>query len=68
MNTMTYDVEFPYGRFREYAVNVTTEEIVSHVDNKAFTVQHLFQIIDSSSDDPFVTKSELYCTTKWSNR
>ena len=68
MNTMTYDVEFPDGEIREYAANIIAENMLSQVDNEGYTLQHLSQIVDASSDDSAVSKSALYCTTKRGNR
>ena len=42
--------------------------MLSQVDNEGFTVQHMSQIVDASSDESAVTKSNLYCTTKRGNR
>ena len=68
MNTITYDVEFPDGEIREYAANIIAENMLSQVDNEGYTLQHLSQIVDASSDDSAVSKSALYCTTKRGNR
>ena len=68
MNTMTYGVEFPGGEVREYAANIIAENILSQVDNEEFTLQHLSQIVDASSDASAVPKSAMYCTTKRGNR
>ena len=68
ITTMTYDVEFPDGEIREYAANIIAESMLSQVDNEGYTLQHLSQIIDASSDYSAVSKSALYCTTKRGNR
>ena len=45
-------------------MNVFAENMFSHVNNESFTLQHLFQIVDTSSDGSAVAKSELCCTSK----
>ena len=59
MNPMIYDVEFPDVEAREYDANIIAENMLSKVDNDGFTIHHLSQIVEASSDDSAVTKSEL---------
>ena len=59
MNSMKYDVEFLDGEVREYAANIIAENMISKVNNEGYTIQHLSQIVDASSDDSVVPKSAL---------
>ena len=68
MNSITYDVEFPDGDVREYAANIIADNMLSQVDNEGFTLQHLVEIVDASSDNSGVLKLNLYCNIKRGKR
>ena len=44
-NSVVYDVEFTDGEVKEYAANVIPENILSQIDNEAFTVTLLYSIL-----------------------
>ena len=46
INTMVYDVEFPYGSIHEFRENVMAYNMYSQVDYEGFSHSILFGILD----------------------
>lgn len=51
LNTMVYDVEFPYGKVKEYSANIIAENILTQVDEEGFSTTMLCAIIDHVKDE-----------------
>ena len=45
LNSLVYDVEFPDGAIKHYAVSVIAENVLSQVDSSGFYIQALYKIV-----------------------
>ena len=63
LNTMDYDVEFPYGKVCEYSANVIAENLLAQVDDEGYFLQLLDAITDYRKDGMAVEKQETYGKT-----
>jgi hypothetical protein len=62
LNTMTYDVLFPDGNVKEYAVNIISENILQQVDNDGYSKTRLDCIVDHRTTDAALTTNNAYTT------
>ena len=67
-NSIVYDVEFPDGEVKEYAVNVIAENMLLQVDNEGFILTLLDSILDFKQDEQAVSKDNQYATIKRGRR
>jgi hypothetical protein len=52
MNSIVYEVEFPDGELKEYAVNILAENMLSQVDHEDHNIVLMRDIIDSRGMKP----------------
>jgi hypothetical protein len=65
INTMIYEVEFPDGQLREYAVNIIAENMLTQVDSDGNSITIMEGIIDYKKDDAVaVRKNEVHVVTR----
>jgi hypothetical protein len=64
LNSIIYEVEFPDGQVKEYAVNVITENMLTQVDYDGYSTTILKPIIDYRKDKAVaVPKADQYVYT-----
>ena len=68
LNSILYDVEFPYGAVKQYAENVISENMYAQCDQEGNTVMFLDSIIDYSSDKTAIKKKDKYVYTEYGKK
>ena len=68
LNTLVYDVEFPYDAAKKYTVNVIVVNLLSQCDPDGFYTNVMEVILDYKRDGRAVPISEKYFTTKQGKR
>ena len=64
MNSITCDVEFPYGTMKEYSANINTETMLTQ-DSDGYTMPMMEGIIDHKIDAArVIPKRDKYITTR----
>ena len=51
LNSIIYDVEFPDGQVKEYAVNIIAENMLTQVDSDGMSTTLMEAIVDHQRDD-----------------
>ena len=51
LNSIIYDVEFPYGQVKEYAANIIAENMLTQVDSDGMSTTLMEAIVDHRGDD-----------------
>ena len=51
MNSVIYEVEFPYGQVKEYGTNIIAKNILLQVDSDGYSMQLMQVIVDYKCDD-----------------
>ena len=64
LNTMVYDVEFPYGSISEYGANVISDNTYSRIDSEGFLHSILSGILYCAKYITAVQKGNQYIITK----
>ena len=60
LNSIIYDVEFPYGQVKEYAANILAENMLSQVDDNGHNRLMMDAIIDFKKDPTAVPMEDKY--------
>ena len=68
LNTMVYDVEFPYSAVCEYAANIIVENMFAQVNYDDFSSSILDGILDYAKTDDAVSIDNRYFTTQSGQR
>ena len=68
MNSMIYEVEFPDGKVKGYAVNIIAENMLSQVDLDGFSKTIFDSVIDYKKTDSAVDKADRCLLTKRGRR
>ena len=68
LNTLVYDVEFPYGAVKKYAANFIAENALAQCDPDGFYTNVMEEILDHKRDGIVLLMSENYFTTKQGRR
>ena len=64
LNSLVYDVEFPYGAVKHYAEIVIAENVLSQVDSSRFYTQSLDNIVLHRKLGNALSMKYAYVTTK----
>uniref|UniRef100_A0A7S2SEL1 Chromo domain-containing protein n=1 Tax=Eucampia antarctica TaxID=49252 RepID=A0A7S2SEL1_9STRA len=65
INSVVYDVDFPYGSSREYSANAIAENMISQADDYGFQTRIMDAIVDSKVDIAVAcTKSATFASRK----
>ena len=64
LNTILYDVQFPYGAIQTYSANLVAENILTQVDTDGYHNHLLGVILDRSEDKRAVEKKYQWIVTK----
>jgi hypothetical protein len=59
-NSMTYDVRFPDGDVKEYAVNVIAENLLSQIDDEGFSMTMIGCLVDHRKTKDAVRHDDMY--------
>ena len=60
LNSMIYEGEFPDGQVKDYAANVITENMISQIYDKGYSVTLIDSIVYYKRDDSEVDKNDKY--------
>jgi hypothetical protein len=65
LNSMIYEVEFPDGQMKEYAANITAENMLTQVDSEGYSLTMMEGIIDYKKDNAAaISRSDMYVVTR----
>ena len=64
LNSLVYDFEFPDGAIKQYAANVISENLLSHVNSNGCHTQELEQIVLHERMVNALSCKDYYITTK----
>jgi hypothetical protein len=69
MNSIVYEVEFPDGALKEYAANILSDNLLSQVAHKGYSIVMMREIIDYERDEAMaVSIEDKYLTTRSGQR
>ena len=63
LNTILYDIQFPYGAIKPYSENLITENILTQVDDDGYHNHLLKGILDHSRDKQSLEKKDKWIVT-----
>ena len=64
LNTLVYEVEFPYGDVRKYTANLIAENVLSQVDPNGYYTNTMEVILDHKRDSSAVSMADNFFKTK----
>ena len=64
LNTLVYDVKFPYGEVKKYADNLIAENVPSQVDPNGYYINSIEAILNHNRDGTAVHMADNFLKTK----